>query len=96
MRERRTRRPQGPCPSVPDPRRRLLEAVLAFARAAQSVPGILRIALLGSLTTGKPIPKDADVLVTIERDMDLSALARIGRPSQAHALCVNNPLVTSR
>jgi hypothetical protein len=29
------------------------------------MPGVLRIALLGSLATDKPLPKDADVLVTI-------------------------------
>jgi hypothetical protein len=53
--------------------------VLAFVRAAKAQPGILRIALVGSLTTDKPVPKDADVLVTIDADMDLAALARIGR-----------------
>ena len=73
------RRPFGPRPSVPDPRRHLLGAVLAFVRAARSRPGILRIALVGSLTTDKPIPKDADVLVTIDASMVLSSLARIGR-----------------
>jgi hypothetical protein len=32
---------------------------------------VLRIALVGSLTTTKAIPKDADVLVTIDSAMDL-------------------------
>jgi hypothetical protein len=72
-------RPSEPRPSVPEPRRHLLTAVLAFVRAAKTRPGILRIALIGSLTTDKPVPKDADVLVTIDATMDLSALARIGR-----------------
>ncbi len=40
--------------------------MLAFVRAARSSPGVLRIALLGSLATDKPVPKDADVLVTID------------------------------
>src|SRR5712691_6957973 len=79
MKRKSKRRPLGPQPSVPDPRRHLLEAVLAFVRAARSLPGILRIGLVGSLATDKPVPKDADVLVTIDATMDLSALAVIGR-----------------
>jgi hypothetical protein len=42
----------------------------------------LRIALLGSLATEKPVPKDADVLVTIDAAMDLGPLARLGRGLQ--------------
>jgi hypothetical protein len=57
----------------------LLGAVLAFVRASSSVPGVRRIALVGSLTTDKAVPKDADVLVTIDAAMDLSPLAHIGR-----------------
>ena len=34
------------------------------------------MALIGSLTTAKPLPKDADVLVTIEDGLDLGPLAR--------------------
>jgi len=40
---------------------------------------VLRIALMGSLVTNKPIPKDADVLVTIDDTTDLTGLARAGR-----------------
>ncbi len=65
MARRRNSRPLAPRPSVPDPRRHLLKAVLGFVRAARSTPGVLRIALLGSLATDKTVPKDADVLVTI-------------------------------
>jgi len=79
MKRKPMRRPFGPRPSVSDPRRHLLAAALAFVREARSVPGVLRIALVGSLATDKPNPKDADVLVTIDAAMDLSALARIGR-----------------
>jgi hypothetical protein len=53
--------------------------VLTFVRSARSTPGVLRIALLGSLATDKPIPKDADVLVTIDAAVDLDPLARLGR-----------------
>jgi hypothetical protein len=67
----------------------LLEAVLAFVWAARECPGVLRIALVGSLTTPKPIPKDADVLVTIKGDMDLTQLARYGRRLQGTAQNIN-------
>ncbi len=73
----------------PDPRRHLLRAVLAFVRAARSSPGVLRIALLGSLATDKPVPKDADVLVTIDAAMDLSSLARFGRRLKGTAQTIN-------
>lgn len=65
-------------------------ALLAFVRAARSIPGVLRIALIGSLTTVKPIPKDADVLVTIDDTMhDLAHLARAGRRLKGFAQTIN-------
>ena len=64
---------------MPNPRPHLLAAVLGFVREASSLPGVLRIALVGSLANDKPIPKDADVLVTIDAGVDLSPLARLGR-----------------
>jgi hypothetical protein len=78
-----------PRPSVPDPRQHLLRAVLTFVRAARSAPGVQRIALLGSLATAKPVPKDADVLVTIDADIDLSFLARISRRLKGAAQKIN-------
>jgi hypothetical protein len=48
-------------------------------RAARTCPGVLRIALVGSLVASKAIPKDADVLVTINGTMDLDELAHAGR-----------------
>ena len=79
MKQDSKRRQLKPQPSVREPRRHLLRAVLAFVRAAKSSPGVLRIALLGSLATDKPVPKDADVLVTIDAAMDLAPLAVIAR-----------------
>ena len=35
--------------------------------------------------TGKPDPKDADLLVTVADDMDLTLLATLGRKLQGHA-----------
>jgi hypothetical protein len=83
------RRQLGPQPSVPDPRRHLLGAVLAFVRAARSSPGVGRIALVGSLATEKPVPKDADVLITIDAAMDLESLARLGRRLKGAGQTIN-------
>jgi hypothetical protein len=79
MKRHRKEVPEGPRPSVPDPRRQLLLAVLDFVRAARSLPGVLRISMLGSLCTDKTVPKDADVLVTIDPAIELSPLAQVGR-----------------
>jgi hypothetical protein len=89
MASRRNSRPLAPRPSVPDPRPHLLRAVLTFVRSARSTPGVLRIALLGSLATDKPVPKDADVLVSIDADIDLDPLARLGRRLQGTAQAIN-------
>jgi hypothetical protein len=65
---------------VPGPRRHLLRAVLAFVRAARSVRGVHRIALLSSLATAKSVPKDG---------IDLAPLARIGRRLKGTAQTIN-------
>ena len=89
MMHRASTRKLAPQPSVADPRRHLLGAVLTFVRAARSTPGVRRIALLGSLATDKPVPKDADVLVTIDATMDLGPLARLGRRLKGTAQTIN-------
>ena len=89
MKRRSNRRPFGPRPSVPDPRRHLLAAVLAFVRDARALPGVQRIALVGSLTTVKPVPKDADVLVTFDVATELYPLARIGRRLKGAGNAIN-------
>jgi predicted nucleotidyltransferase len=66
-------------PPLPEKRPDLLRAVLAFVREARRLPGVRRIALLGSLVTTKAIPKDVDVLVEVADDMPLDQLARIKR-----------------
>ena len=70
-------------------RTRLIAEVLAFVRAAQRLPGITRIALIGSLTTSKADPKDIDLLVTVTDDTDLSLLASLSRKLQGHAQQMN-------
>jgi len=57
----------------------LLAETFRFIDRVAALPGIKRIALIGSLTTSKPDPKDADILVTVEDDADLTALAAAGR-----------------
>jgi predicted nucleotidyltransferase len=57
----------------------LLSEVLRFVERARACPGVRRIALVGSLTRDKDDPKDADVLVTVDDDADLTALATAGR-----------------
>jgi hypothetical protein len=89
MKHRMSRRRFEPRPTVADPRPHLLGAVLAFVRAARSTPGVRRIALLGSLATDKPVPKDADVLVTIDANMDLCPLAHLGRRLKGTAQRIN-------
>jgi len=75
---------RGPS-TEPTVRSRLLSEVLAFVRAARPLSGIVRIALIGSLTTPKPDPKDADLLVTVADDADLAPLARLARRLQGRA-----------
>jgi hypothetical protein len=75
--------------SVAEPRAPLLQAVLRFVLDARICQGVLRMALIGSLTTAKPLPKDADVLVTIEGSLDLGALARAARRLKGTAQQMN-------
>jgi hypothetical protein len=60
-------------------RRFLITEVLRFVERASNIPGVRRIALIGSLTTDKQRPKDADVLVWLADDADLGPLAVAGR-----------------
>ena len=66
-------------PPLPDKRADLLRAVLAFVKDARHLPGVRRIALLGSLATPKAIPKDVDLLVEVADDIPLDGLARLKR-----------------
>jgi hypothetical protein len=70
-------------------RSELLSAVARFVEAACLCPGVLRIALVGSLTTGKPNPKDADVLVTVTEEAELAPLAQAGRRLKGAAQSLN-------
>ena len=63
----------------------LLAEVRQFVEHARVCPGVRRIALIGSLATEKPDPKDADVLVTVDDDAGLAPLAATGRKLKGHA-----------
>jgi hypothetical protein len=80
---------RAPSLSVVEPRWPLLLGVYSFVRAARACPGMRRISLLGSLVTGKAIPKDVDRLVVIDRMMDLTKLARAGRRLMGSAQTIN-------
>jgi hypothetical protein len=80
---------RGPSPSVAEPRAPLLLAAVSFVQAARALPGVRRISLLGSMLTAKPIPKDVDVLVTIDDGIELTGLARAGRRLMGRAQTIN-------
>jgi predicted nucleotidyltransferase len=66
-------------PPVADKRCDLICAVCEFVKAARKVPGVWRIALIGSLATPKAIPKDVDLLIGVDDGMPLDDLARLAR-----------------
>ncbi|KRA61373.1 hypothetical protein ASD89_05060 [Caulobacter sp. Root656] len=79
----------APRPSVADPHSVLLSAALDFVREARSCPEVLRIALVGSISTSKPIPKDVDLLVTLADHTDLTSLAQGARRLKGRAGAIN-------
>ena len=73
-------------PPLPDLRTMMFAEVRRFVRLARDLPGVLRIALIGSLATDKEFPKDIDMLVTVSDDCDLAPLAQLGRQLTGHML----------
>jgi predicted nucleotidyltransferase len=70
-------------------RRELLDGLRRFVASARQIAGVRRIAVLGSIVTAKPDPKDIDVLVVVADDADLAPLATCSRRLQGHAQSVN-------
>ena len=60
-------------------REKLLAYVPWFVASVAKVPGVRRIAILGSITTDKQKPKDIDFVVAVDDDADLGPLAQLGR-----------------
>jgi hypothetical protein len=63
-------------------RERFLDEAARFVRSASTIPGVRRIAVIGSIVTVKPNPKDIDLLVTVTDDADLAPLALRARRLQ--------------
>ena len=70
-------------------RPQLLDGLRRFVRSVRDIPGVKSIAVLGSIVTTKPDPKDIDVLVVIADDADLTPLATASRRLQGHAQSFN-------
>jgi predicted nucleotidyltransferase len=75
---------------APTIRERFLDETARFVRAAGTVPGVVRIALIGSIVTNKPNPKDIDLLVTVSDAADLAPLARCARQLQGRLQALNH------
>lgn len=59
-------------------RGQLLDGLRRFVTAVRGVAGVRRIALVGSIVTAKPDPKDIDLLVVVSDDADLAAVCTLG------------------
>ena len=70
-------------------RQQLLDGLRRFVASVRQIPGVRRIAVLGSIVTAKPDPKDIDVLAVVADDADLSPLAACSRHLQGHAQSFN-------
>lgn len=68
----------------------MLAGVVGFVRTVAPIVGVRRIALIGSITTPKSIPKDIDLLVTVADDADLAPLARCARQLQGRLQGLNH------
>ena len=74
----------------PTIRERFLDETAAFVRAAGAIPGVRRIAVIGSIVTDKPDPKDIDLLVTVTDDADVAPLAVCARRLQGKLQGLNH------
>ena len=66
-------------------RRALLVLAADFINEVRALPGVERLALLGSIVTEKARPKDIDLLVTISDACDLQRLATSARRLRGRA-----------
>jgi predicted nucleotidyltransferase len=76
-------------PASESHRQQLLDGLRRFVASVRGIAGVRRIAVLGSIVTTKPDPKDIDVLVVVTDDADLSPLATAARRLQGHAQSFN-------
>jgi hypothetical protein len=73
----------------PETRQFLISAALDFVRNVSQMTGVERVALIGSICTIKPGPKDVDVLVTIKPPINMERLARLGRRLKGKTQTIN-------
>ncbi len=66
-------------PIEQDTRAFLIVEAFRFIERIVGTPGVKRIAMLGSLLSSKVDPKDIDILITIDDETDLTALAKSAR-----------------
>lgn len=71
-------------------REHLISAGLDFVAVVSQMPGVERVALVGSICTPKPNPKDVDVLVTIAPSVDMEKLATLGRKLKGKMQGINS------
>jgi len=62
-----------------DVRAFLIAEAFRFIERIVDIPGVRRIAMLGSLLSSKANPKDVDLLITVDDEADLSSLAKSAR-----------------
>ena len=62
-----------------DLREALLEEALLFVQGASGIPGVIRLAMIGSLLTSKTRPKDCDLLASVTDEVEMARLAKLGR-----------------
>lgn len=57
----------------------LITEAFKFIDRVVTLPGLRRVAMLGSILTPKANPKDVDILITIDDEADLTALGKASR-----------------
>lgn len=70
-------------------RKILILSALRFVGDASRLPGVERIAIIGSICTTKPNPKDIDLLVTTTSSVDMAKLAKLGRRLKGKSQSIN-------
>ena len=71
-------------PAVPLRHHLLLEGARFFGSIIR-VPGVIRVAVIGSILTTKTEPNDIDMLVSVSAQCDLAQVAAIGRKLKGRA-----------
>lgn len=67
----------------------LIAEAFRFIDRIVAIPGLRRIAMVGSLISSKVDPKDVDILILIDDDADLTALATAARKLKGAAQTKN-------